>query len=88
MRNLGLGKMAQSRISLAFAHTRQSDCGDDFVSTRRGGKTDDLIGEIVGQNRGDQVRQQPRSGQDRIGRGQFMQSARGFEPFETDLDIP
>jgi hypothetical protein len=55
--SLGLGRMASSRISLALAQARQSDCGGAGGSFRRGGKTDDLVGEIVGQNRGNQMRQ-------------------------------
>ncbi len=80
--------MALSKISLAFAQARQSGCGAGFGSRHRGEKTDYLIGEIVGQNCGDQMRQQPGSCPDRIGGRQFIQSAQGLEPFEADLDLP
>src|SRR5882757_9041633 len=83
--SLGLGRMAYSRISLAFAQARQSDWGGGFALSRRGGKTDDLIGEIVGQDGGDQVCQQPCSRQHRISRGQFIQSAQGLQAFEANL---
>ena len=85
--SLGLGRMAWSRISLALAQPRHSDCGAAGGSPCRGGKTDDLVGEIVGQHGGNQMRQQPGSRQNRIGRAQFVQPAQGLQPFDADLDL-
>ena len=75
-------------MSRAFAQTRQFDKGGSGGAPGSGGKIDDLVDEIIDQNRGDQMRQQPCSRQIGIGGGKFIDPAQGFEAFKTDLHLP
>ena len=51
--NINTGKIADRRMSRAFAQTRQFDKGGSGCAPGSGGKSDDLVDEIVDQNRGD-----------------------------------
>jgi hypothetical protein len=75
-------------MARAIAQTRQFDKGGSGGAPGSGGKSDDLVDEIVGQDRGDQMRQQPCSRQIGIGGGKLINTAQSFETFEADLDIP
>ena len=77
--NNNSGTIADSRISRAFAQRRQFDRGGSGGAPGSGGKSDDLIDEIVDQYSGDQMRQQPGSCQTGIGGGKRIDPAQGLK---------
>ena len=76
--NSSTGKIAATRISRAFAQTRQFDKGGSGGAPGSGGKSDDLVDEVVDQDGGDQMRQQPCLRQVGIGGGKRVDPAQGF----------